>query len=55
MAFSICSKDLLSKIMPDSKHMKWPDSYGTEAERDAKAKDATLNNKEPAANDCIGQ
>ena len=40
--------------MPDSKHMKWPDSYGTDARSDAKAKDATLDSKEPAANDADG-
>jgi hypothetical protein len=54
MATSICSKDLLSKDMPDSKHMKWADSYGTDAGQDPKAKDATLDSKEPAANDADG-
>jgi hypothetical protein len=54
MARSICSKDLLSKDMSDSKNMKWADSHGTEAEQDPKAKDATLDSKEPAANDADG-
>ena len=40
--------------MPDSKNMKWADSFGTDAERDAKAKDATLDSKVPAANDADG-
>jgi hypothetical protein len=40
--------------MPDSKNLKWADSFGTDAERDAKAKDATLDNKESAANDADG-
>ena len=40
--------------MPDSKNMKWTDSFGTETEQDLKAKDATLDSKEPAANDADG-
>jgi hypothetical protein len=40
--------------MPDSKNIKWADSFGTDAERDAKAKNAKLGNKEPAANDADG-
>ena len=40
--------------MPDSKHMKWRDNYGTETDVDAKAKDATLDSKVPAANDADG-
>ncbi len=40
--------------MPDSKNIKWADSFGKEAERDAEAKDATLDNKVPAANDADG-
>lgn len=38
--------------MPDSKHMKWPDSFGTDAKGDAK--DATLDRELPAANDADG-
>ena len=40
--------------MPDSKNVKWADSFGKDAERDAEAKDATLDNKVPAANDADG-
>ena len=40
--------------MPDYKHMKWADSYGAEAEQEPKSDDATLDNKEPAANDADG-
>ena len=44
--------------MSDNKHVKWADSFGTATKRDAKldsdAKDATLDNKEPAANDADG-
>lgn len=40
--------------MPDSKNIKWADSFGTDAERDAPAKDATLDNRVPAANDADG-
>lgn len=40
--------------MPDSKHMKWRDNYGTDTDVDAKAKDATLDSKVPAANDADG-
>jgi hypothetical protein len=40
--------------MPDSKHIKWADSFGKDAEKDAKAKDATLDSKVPAANDADG-
>ena len=40
--------------MPDSKNTRWADGYGTDTEQDAKAKDATLDSKEPAANDADG-
>ena len=40
--------------MPDSKNMKWVESYGTDAEPDPKPKDTTLGNVEPAANDADG-
>ena len=46
--------------MPDSKHMKWADSYGTDAGQNSNSKsnsnpeDATLDAKEPAANDADG-
>jgi hypothetical protein len=41
-------------MMPDSKNMRWADGYGTDAGQDAKVKDATLDSKEPAANDADG-
>ncbi len=44
--------------MPDSKHMKWGNSFGTDAEQDPsldpKADDAKLDATEPAANDADG-
>ena len=40
--------------MPDSKHLRWADAYGTEADGDPTAKDATLEHREPAANDADG-
>ena len=40
--------------MPDSKHIKWPDSFGMDAEKKSKAEDTTLDRKEPAANDADG-
>jgi len=40
--------------MPESKHMKWADSFGTEAEQKPKAEDATLDGNAPAANDADG-
>lgn len=42
--------------MPDSKHIKWADSFGTDATReadDAKV-DAKVDNNLPAANDADG-
>ena len=40
--------------MPDSKHMRWVDSYGTDAEARPKTDDATPGRVEPAANDADG-
>ena len=40
--------------MPDSKHMRWDKSFGTDAEPDSKADDATVDASEPAANDADG-
>ncbi len=40
--------------MSDSKHMKWADSYGTDAEQDAKDKKTVVVATEPAANDADG-
>ena len=40
--------------MPDSKQLKWEESYGTDAEHDSKADEATVTSNEPAANDADG-
>lgn len=40
--------------MPDSKHLKWVDNYGTEAGAREEATDATLSGDQPAANDADG-
>ena len=40
--------------MPDSKNLKWADNYGTDAEVEEKAADATMSSSEPAANDADG-
>ena len=40
--------------MPDSKHIKWEAGLDTDGEPDPKAKNATLDSREPAANDADG-
>ena len=40
--------------MADSKHMKWDESLGTDAEQDAPADDGAVDAIEPAANDADG-
>ena len=40
--------------MADSKHMKWERNFAADAEPDPKAEDATLDAKQPAANDADG-
>ncbi len=40
--------------MPDSKHMKWVDNYGTNAESKPRTDNSTLSSAEPAANDADG-
>ena len=40
--------------MPDNKHLKWVDNFGTEAEPQEEAADATLSKDQPAANDADG-
>jgi len=37
--------------MPDSKNMRWVDSFGTDAKPDSKTDDTTAGRVEPAAND----
>lgn len=40
--------------MPDSKHMKWADSHGTDAGQDAEVEDSKIDSSAPAANDSDG-
>jgi hypothetical protein len=40
--------------MPDNKHLKWDQTFGTDTEADSLPEDATLTNAEPAANDADG-
>jgi hypothetical protein len=40
--------------MPDSKHLKWVDRFGTDAEPDSKLHDAMVDKAVPAANDADG-
>ena len=40
--------------MPDSKQMKWEQSFGTDAEQDSTTDDASVAKIEPAANDADG-
>jgi len=40
--------------MPDSKNMRWDDSFGTDAEAESKADKTPLTADEPAANDADG-
>ena len=40
--------------MPESKHLRWADEIGTEAESGAKESDGELTPETPAANDADG-
>lgn len=40
--------------MPDSKHMRWDDSFGTDADADSKTAKSPLDADLPAANDADG-
>jgi hypothetical protein len=40
--------------MPDSKHMRWDDSFGKDAEAESKADETPLAADQPAANDADG-
>ncbi len=40
--------------MPDSKHIRWDESFGTDAEPESEVDEATLDAREPAANDADG-
>ena len=54
MRFSICTKDLLSNAMPDSKNLKWVDSFSTDARQNSNSKKEAVDGGEPAANDADG-
>jgi len=40
--------------MAESKNMRWADSFSTDAELDSEARDAKVDEAEPAANDADG-
>ena len=40
--------------MPDSKHLRWVDRFGKDAEPDSKLHDAMVDKAVPAANDADG-
>ena len=40
--------------MSDSKRLRWDESFGTDAEQEAKTDDASLAKGQPAANDADG-
>ena len=40
--------------MPESKHMRWEESFGTDAEQDSKADKTSVASDQPAANDADG-
>ncbi len=40
--------------MPDNKHLKWAQNFGTDTDAAPKANDATLRPDQPAANDADG-
>ena len=40
--------------MPDSKHLKWADAFGTDADADAKQAESPVPPDQPAANDADG-
>ena len=44
----------MGKAMPDSKHLKWDQDFGKEAEEETRSTDAPLAANEPAANDADG-
>ena len=44
----------MGKAMPDSKHLKWGQDFGTEAEDETRPTDKALPGNEPAANDADG-
>ena len=44
----------MGKAMPDSKHLRWDQDFGTEAEGETRSTDKALPGNEPAANDADG-
>lgn len=44
----------MGKAMPDSKHLRWGQELGTDADDETRTPDATLAGGEPAANDADG-
>jgi hypothetical protein len=44
----------MGKVMPDSKHLRWDQDLGTEAEDETLSTDKALPGNEPAANDADG-
>lgn len=40
--------------MPDNKHVKWDDSFGTETEQEPELESTGVDASEPAANDADG-
>lgn len=44
----------MSKLMPDTKHLRWDESFGTDAEQKPKTDDPSISSAEPAANDADG-
>ncbi len=44
----------MGKAMPDSKHLRWDETFGKEAESEPGAAEAPLAPAEPAANDADG-
>jgi len=44
----------MGRAMPDSKHLRWEQGFGTEPEDEAPTTDAPLAGTEPAANDADG-
>ena len=44
----------MGKAMPDSKNLRWDQTYGTDAGDEPKPQDTPLASDEPAANDADG-
>jgi hypothetical protein len=44
----------MSKPMPDSKHVRWDETLGTDVEKESELKSTGLPGDQPAANDADG-